>query len=89
MIGWIGSICFAVCAIPQVLKCIRHGNADGLSPLFLLLWFTGEVCYIIAVLMEFGWVDWMLTNYIVNFVCLCWIIRYKFWPRRSSAAEPG
>lgn len=43
------------------------------------------MCYIIAVLMEFGWVDWMLTNYIINLVCLCWLIRYKFYPREVSS----
>lgn len=81
MIGWIGSICFAMCGIPQVLKCIRHGNADGLSSFFLFLWFVGEICYVIAILKEFGWVPWLLTNYSMNLVCLVWIIRYKFWPR--------
>jgi hypothetical protein len=70
-----------MCGIPQVQQCIRQGNADGLSPLFLFLWLGGEVCYVIATLQEFGWVGWLLTNYVINIVCLAFIIRYKFWPR--------
>jgi len=84
MLGWIGTVCFSLCGVPQVLKCIHHGNADGLAPLFLFLWLGGEICYVVATLQEFGWVPWLLTNYIVNLVCLCWIIRYKFWPRTSA-----
>ena len=84
MLGWIGSVCFAMCGIPQVLKCIHGGNADGLSPLFLCLWLCGEICYIMATLQEFGCVPWLLTNYIVNLICVLWIVRYKFWPRKEN-----
>lgn len=36
-----------------------------------------EVCYIAAVLLEFGWVWWMLTNYGVNLAVISVIIYYK------------
>lgn len=29
LVGWIGSACFAVCALPQVIKTVREKNADG------------------------------------------------------------
>jgi len=80
-IGWLGSICFAACGIPQAIRCARQGHADGLSPWFLAFWLLGEVCYVAAVLMEFGWVGWMMVNYIVNLICLFVIWRYRIWPK--------
>lgn len=80
-IGWFGSICLALCGAPQAFHCIRQGHARGLSPLFLGLWFSGEVCYVTAVLMEFGWVAWMLTNYLLNIIFVLVMFKYLIWPR--------
>ena len=55
VLGWIGSICFALCGLPQAIKCVRQGNTQGLSTLFLTLWSVGSVCYIVAVWTEFSW----------------------------------
>lgn len=81
ILGWIGSICFAVCGIPQAAQCARQGHARGISMLFLVLWLIGEICYATAMCMEFGWVWWMMTNYIFNTICLLVIFRYRLWPR--------
>jgi len=81
VVGWIGSICFAMCGVPQAYKCIRQGHADGLSPWFLLLWFVGEICYVGAVLLQFGWVGWMMFNYVLNIVCIVVIGVYYFRPK--------
>jgi uncharacterized protein with PQ loop repeat len=82
-IGWIGSVCFAFCGIPQAIRVARQGHADGLSPWFLIFWVLGEVCYVAAVLLEFGWVGWMMFNYLVNLASLTVICRYYFWPTRK------
>lgn len=84
VIGWIGSICFAACGIPQAIRCVQQGHANGLSPWFLILWLIGEVCYVAAVLMQFGWVWWMMVNYIINLICLLVLCRYRFWPKESD-----
>jgi hypothetical protein len=76
-LGCIGSICFAACGIPQAWQCHRQGHARGVNEWFLALWLLGEVCYIVAVLLEFGWVWWMLTNYTINLLVICVIIYYK------------
>jgi len=83
ILGWIGSVCFAACGLPQAAQCMRQGHANGLSPLFLALWSGGEVCYVSAVLLEFGWVWWMIVNYFVNILCLLVICRYRLWPTRD------
>jgi uncharacterized protein with PQ loop repeat len=85
IIGWIGAACFALCAIPQLITTLRLGHAEGVSGLFLALWFVGEVCmlYYVAVV---SW-DWiLLANYIMNLACLVLIIRYKIYPRRKDGS---
>jgi len=65
-IGWIGSLFLAVCGAPQAWKCFRQRTAKGISPWFVTLWLGGEICYVVSVLMKFGWVSWMMFNYSLN-----------------------
>ncbi len=77
VLGWIGSICFAAAGVPQAWQCYKQSHARGINRWMLALWMSGEVCYIAAVLLEFGWVWWMLTNYGVNLFVISVIIYYK------------
>lgn len=43
ILGAIGSLCFAFCLLPQVIKAYREKTAQGLSWLFLLLSAGGNV----------------------------------------------
>lgn len=83
-IGWIGSLFFAFCAVPQAYKCYQDKNADGLSSPYLVMWLLGEVCYIASVLMKFGFVDWMMVNYVMNIICVVVIGYWKLLPVRSD-----
>jgi uncharacterized protein with PQ loop repeat len=85
MIGWIGAICFAVCAAPQAWLCYQQGHADGLSKLLLGLWVTGEACSFIYVL-PLGKLP-LLFNYAANLALLMVILRYKIFPRAGAAVE--
>ena len=80
-IGWIGSLFLALSGMPQAFQCWRQGHARGLSLPTLLLWFIGEVCYVIATIGEFGMVAWLLTNYILNLMCISVMLKYWFYPR--------
>lgn len=82
LLGWIGSICLALSPLPQAIKCMYQGHSRGLSIIMLTLWGTGEICYIAAVWMEFGWVVWMMVNYILNLAWVTIIFRYRLWPRK-------
>jgi uncharacterized protein with PQ loop repeat len=81
IIGWIGALCIGACGIPQATQCVRQGHAEGLSLCFLLLWLSGEVGLMTASILEFGWVWWLMVNYILNILCLMIIFRYRFWPK--------
>lgn len=83
MIGWIGSLSFGLCGLPQAVKTYRDGHAKGLDTGFLVLWTTGEVFTFAAVIMDAP-VPYLLANYILNAIFLVVMWRYKLWPRRAS-----
>lgn len=82
ILGWVGSICFAICAVPQAYLSYKLGRSEGISWLFLFLWLTGEICTIIYVLPKKDVP--LLVNYFGNLLCLLVILRYKALPRKNS-----
>ena len=81
VIGWIGTVCFAMCGAPQAWQCMRQGHTRGLSTSYLLLWLTGDVSYVISVWGQLGFVIWMMTNYLLNLLWLAIIFYYVIRPR--------
>ena len=79
-IGWIGSILFAVCGIPQAYHCWKTGNARGLSWGFIGCWFFGEIFTLIYVFPKSDWP--LIFNYTLNLVFLLVIIKFKIWERK-------
>ena len=76
LIGWLGAIAFATCAIPQAWQSYKTKSSDGVSWLFLILWFLGEVLTIAYVCLTT--VDLILLfNYLFNFTALLIIMYYK------------
>ncbi len=43
IIGWLGSILFAICAVPQAVQSYKQKHSHGISKAFLALWLFGEV----------------------------------------------
>ena len=83
-IGWVGSIAFAFCGLPQAWECFKKRSAKGIHPVFVGLWLIGEVCYDVSVLMKFGWVNWMMFNYMANIFSIAVIIFYLMKDTRSA-----
>jgi uncharacterized protein with PQ loop repeat len=88
VIGWVGSILFALCAVPQAWQSWKQKHSDGLSWSFLLMWFFGEVLTIIYVAQKDD-VAPLLANYCLNIALLLVIIWYRLFPQRiiASASE--
>jgi len=83
IIGWTGSALFALCGLPQAVQSTREGHSHGLSWLFLLMWFWGEIftlCYVWPK-MDYP----LLANYFVNLVFVVIILFYKIFPRAKNA----
>ena len=75
-VGWLGSILFSICALPQVWKTWKTKSAGDLSWLFLLAWFGGELFTAIYVLADPKLP--LLTNYAVNGACVVYLIWAKY-----------
>ena len=78
-IGWIGSILFAACGIPQAYESYTKGNSNGLTWAFLLMWLGGEILTLAYIIPKMDWP--LLFNYINNLICLLIILFYKVSPR--------
>ena len=83
VIGWIGSLCFSLCVVPQCISCYKDKHAQGISVWFLLLWFVGEILSAVYVILTIHSAP-IILNYAVNFCGLLIIIYYKIWGKRSS-----
>jgi hypothetical protein len=77
LLAWIGSICFATCAIPQIIFAIKNRTAAGLSWGLLILWSGGEICYVIFTSYNHMWP--LLLNYGFNSISLTvlWVIKIR------------
>ncbi len=76
-IGWIGSMLFCLCALPQLITVYRNKHGFGLSWGFLLLWLFGEILCAIYVGSQPIVQLPLIVNYALNLVMLLVIIYYK------------
>ena len=76
IIGWVGSILLALCAVPLAWESYRQKHSNGISNLFLTMWLVGELLTAAYVLPKKDYP--LLFNYGLNITCLVIVIRYKF-----------
>lgn len=81
-LGWIGSILFAICGLPQAYQSVKDGHSRGLNWFFLLAWLGGEVLTIAYVWPKADLP--LLFNYFTNLVFLLVMLRYKVWERKAN-----
>lgn len=88
IIGWIGGLAFAACALPQAYKCWQQKHAHGISYLMLGLWTLGEALTLAYVALgdTFGLRESLplLLNYGVNLLGLTVIIWYRVFPGKEN-----
>ena len=82
VIGWIGALCFAFCAVPQVVKTFRTHSTKDLSMGYLGMCVTGEILCGIYIFdtTRFQHIP-LLVNFMVNGILLTYLffakIKYK------------
>ena len=81
LIGWMSSLLFAICAMPQAYHCWKDGRADGMSTFFLWTWLIGEVLGSIYVISLGNYI--LIFNYVGNLLALLVIVKYKHFPRKK------
>jgi uncharacterized protein with PQ loop repeat len=79
VIGYLGALLLAVCALPQMFMSIRQGHARGISHLFLLSWYIGELLMLAFCVETIGMSGPLFWNYLANIVMLSIIVRYKYF----------
>lgn len=74
LIGWIGSLAFSVCAIPQAIEAYKN-KVCHINKMFLTLWLIGEVFTLIYALH----IDAtpLIVNYVINGLSLLVIMYYN------------
>jgi uncharacterized protein with PQ loop repeat len=81
IMGWLGSICLAICGIPQAWQSYKDKNSDGISWGFVILWAFGEV---FALAYVYDKLDLpLLLNYATNILILGVILYYKVKPQNK------
>lgn len=79
IIGWLGSICLAICGVPQAWTSYKDKHSHGISWAFLLLWAFGEI---FALAYVYDKLDLpLLMNYSVNILILSIILYFKLNPQ--------
>ena len=78
ILGWLGSVCLAVCGVPQAIQSFRDKHSHGISWGFLLLWTFGEI---FALAYVFDKLDLpLLVNYGCNILIVGIMLYYKIYP---------
>lgn len=79
ILGWLGSICLAICGIPQAWQSFKDKHSHGISWGFVLLWAFGEI---FALAYVYDKLDLpLLLNYATNILILAVILYYKIKPQ--------
>lgn len=76
LLGWVGSVLFALCALPQAWHAWKNKHADGITWAFLLMWGFGEILTLIYVMLTTNQTP-LIANYIINLLFLFVIFWYK------------
>lgn len=84
ILGWLGSICLAICGLPQAWQSYKDKNSEGISWGFILLWAFGEV---FALAYVYDKLDLpLLLNYATNILILAVILYYKINPSKDTSS---
>ena len=82
LFGWISTLAFSICTIPQAYKSFKEGHSDGLSTSLLVLWTTGEVTGTVYGILLNEWP--LIISYGLNVLFVCVLTWYKFFPRKGN-----
>lgn len=81
LIGLVGSICFSISGVPQLIKSFRDGHSNGMSHGTLWLWITGESAMLAYSYSKYPSDYILLGNYLFNLIIVGLIAKYKYLPR--------
>jgi len=85
IIGWVYTICFAICYIPQIVKSLKTKKVNDISISLFVLSLIGYICAGAYTISSIGINAILLTNYIFGSICsLTMIIIYFMYGNRLN-----
>ena len=82
VVGWLGSILFSICGLPQLIKTWKTRKVKDLSSLFLWLWFWGEIFTLIYIIIgdiaQGNYHVPLYSNYAVNILIVFYLLYAKY-----------
>ena len=83
-LGIIGGVCLAISSIPQVIKTIKDGHAEGLATGSIWLWLVGCLAMLFYVIVEHQRDVVLVLNYFISVLFVFVILWYKYRPHKKS-----
>ena len=77
LIGSLGALFFAICALPQVIQVWKTQDTSSLSKMFLILWSLGEVFSFVYVICQPVILWPIVANYVFNGIMLAYLLYKK------------
>lgn len=85
ILGWLGSICLAICGLPQAWMSFKEKHSHGISWAFILLWAFGEA---FALAYVYDKLDLPLVlNYLTNILIVGVILYFKINPKTKPTGD--
>ncbi len=81
VIGWIGGIFLSLCAVPEMLRAIKHKQCY-IGHGMLFLWGVGEVCLFIYEFKTMAYAR--MINYLFNIICISILYYYKLRKQKPA-----
>ena len=80
IIGYIGSLAYALCGLPQVILSIKNGHSKGVSRGYAFLSLVGSLLSLIYAFPRGDYV--LLLNFGANIIVWSIILKYSYFERK-------
>lgn len=81
LIGYIGSLAYALCGLPQAVMSIKNGNSRGVSRGFGILSLIGSAFSLLYAVPKGDYV--LMLNFGCNIVVWSIILKYSYFERQK------
>jgi uncharacterized protein with PQ loop repeat len=87
LLGYLGLSLLMMSCIPQSIRTIKQGHADGMTVFYLVCLVVGFIVLIAYVCLLPKTPIPLLINYIINLISYSIITYYKFYPKQKNKME--
>ena len=81
LIGYIGSLAYAVCGLPQAIMSIKNGHSQGISRGYAFLSLAGSILSLVYAFPRHDYV--LLLNFGTNIIVWGIVLKYSYFERKN------